>query len=104
MFRNLWMETALLVASVSFAPPQDRRTRIRVDHYAIDAEIQPRTQSLAAKATVRFVPLEDNINSAVFELNNALNVSRVVDGKGKQVPASRSQQDFTVRLSFDEPL
>ena len=41
---------------------------------------------------------------ASFELNNALNVSRVVDGQGKQIPASRNQQDFTVRLSFDQPL
>ena len=35
------------------------------------------TQTLAAKAAVRFVPLDDNINSATFELNNALNVSHV---------------------------
>jgi len=28
----------------------------------------------------------------------------VVDGTGKQIPASRNQQDFTVRLSFDQPL
>src|SRR4029077_1733938 len=38
------------------------------------------------------------------ELNNALNVSRVVDAQGKQITASRNQQDFTVRLSFDQPL
>ena len=43
-------------------------------------------------------------HSATFELNNALNVSRVVDAKGKQIPASRNQQDSTVRLSFDQPL
>ena len=28
----------------------------------------------------------------------------VVDGAGKQIQASRNQQDFTVRLSFDQPL
>ena len=44
------------------------------------------------------------ITSASFELNNALNVSQVVDDQGKQIPASRNQQDFTVRLSFDQPL
>src|ERR1017187_8191585 len=62
------------------------------------------TLSLVAKATVRFVPLDDNITSANFELNNALNVSRVVDDAGKQLQASRNQQDFSVRLSFDQPL
>ncbi len=83
---------------------QDRRSRIDVEQYTIDAEVSPDTQSLTAKASVRFMPLDDNITSATFELNNALNVSRVVDDKGKQIPASRNQQDFTVRLSFDQPL
>ena len=38
-------------------------------------------------------PLDDNITSAAFELNNALNVSKVVDDKGKQIPgvAQRSR-------------
>jgi hypothetical protein len=75
-----------------------------VEQYTIDAEVSPNAQSLAAKAVVRFTPLDDNITSAAFELNNALNVSRVVDDQGKQIPASRNQQDFTVRLSFEQPL
>ena len=75
-----------------------------MEQYTIDAEVSPQHQSLTAKASVRFMPLDDNITSASFELNNALNVSRVVDEKGKQIPASRNQQDFTVRLSFDQPL
>jgi aminopeptidase N len=94
-----------MLAAVAAAPAQDtRRARIDVDHYAIDAEINPDTQSLSAKTTVRFTPQDDNVTSAVFELNNALNVSRVVDEAGRQIPASRNQQDFTVRLSFDRPL
>lgn len=103
MFRNVWSGLALL-AVASVAGAQERRARIDVDHYTINAEVQPRTQSLSANVTVRFTPLDDNITAANFELNNALNVSRVVDGQGKQIPASRSQQDFTIRLSFDQPL
>ena len=94
----------LLLAGSLVAPGQERRNRIHVNAYAIDAEVSPNTQSLNAKVTVQFVPLDDNSNSASFELNNALNVSKVVDDKGKQIPASRSQQDFTVRLNFDAPL
>jgi hypothetical protein len=95
----------LLAAGVS-APAQERRStsRIHVDQYTIDAEISPNTQSIDAKAAVQFVPLDDGVTSAVFELNNALNVSKVVDSAGKQIQASRDQQDFTVRLSFDQPL
>jgi tetratricopeptide (TPR) repeat protein len=103
MYRNLWI-TLALVAAAAPAPAQERRSRIDVEHYVINAEINENTQTLAAKVAVRFVPLEDNVTAATFELNNALNVSRVVDDGGRQIPASRSQQDFTVRLNFDQPL
>jgi hypothetical protein len=93
-----------LLAAAALPAQQERRNRIDVISYAIDAEVQPATQSLTAKTTVQFMPLDDNTTSIAFELNNALNVSRVVDAAGKQIPASRSQQDFTVRLSFDQPL
>jgi len=109
MFRNRLLAPILTLAltlalGASAAWSQDRRSRIDVEQYTIDAEVSPAAQSLTAKASVRFVPLDDNIASAAFELNNALNVSRVVDDKGKQIPASRNQQDFTVRLSFEQPL
>ena len=114
MFRNLRLCAAapvavslLLLAWPLAAPAQEGRrnsNRIDVDAYAIDAEVAPNTQTLTAKVTIRFVPLDDNITSPTFELNNALSVSRVVDDKGRQIPASRNQQDFTVRLNFDTPL
>ncbi|MEJ7609374.1 MAG: hypothetical protein WKF37_24645 [Bryobacteraceae bacterium] len=74
-----------------------------VEHYVIDAEINPTAQTLSATAQVRFVP-QDSTSAASFELNNGLNVSRIVDGGGRQIPASRNQQDFSVRLSFPDPL
>ena len=105
MFRNYTLAAVLALSlGASAAWTQDRRSRIDVELYTIDAEVSPAAQSLSAKASVRFVPLDDNITAASFELNNALNVSRVVDDKGKQIPASRNQQDFTVRLSFEQPL
>jgi aminopeptidase N len=105
MFRNRKFALVLTLAlGASAARAQDRRSRIDVEQYTIDAEVSPAAQTLTAKATVRFTPLDDNITSAAFELNNALNVSRVVDAAGKQIQASRNQQDFTVRLSFEQPL
>src|SRR5437899_3725874 len=107
MFRNVWMMAAWIMVALgasTTAPAQERRSRIDVEHYVINAEINENTQTLAAKTAVRFVPLEDNVTSAAFELNNALNVSRVTDDGGRQIPASRSQPDFTIRLNFDQPL
>jgi Peptidase family M1 domain len=104
MFRNLGIGLAIITAAGSLASAQERRPRIDVQRYVINAEVQPRTQALSGVVTVEFTPLDDNTSSAIFELNNALSVSKVVDAGGKQIPASRSQQDFSVRLSFDQPL
>ncbi len=83
---------------------ESKSSRIDVDNYAIDAEINPRTQTLTANVKVRFIPLDNDLSSASFELNNAFTVSRVVDDSGRQIPASRSGQDFSVHLSFPAPL
>jgi hypothetical protein len=98
------MKIALMLAALAAgSQAQDRRGRIAVESYTIDAEVQPATQSLMATASVRYVPLDNNTSSASFELNNALNVSKVVDDKGHPINFSRNQQDFTVRLNFDSP-
>jgi hypothetical protein len=94
----------LTLGALSLAAQERRGPRLDVDAYAIDAEVTPNTQTLNAKVTLRFVPLDDNFTNATFELNNALNVSRVVDDKGKEIQSSRNQQDFTIRLTFDTPL
>jgi hypothetical protein len=107
-FRALSGALALSVALAAafLAPAQERRAgpQIDVQAYTIEAEIAPAAQSLSAKAEVRFVPLVESLASATFELNNALNISRVVDAQGKQIPAARNQADFSVRLAFDPPL
>jgi hypothetical protein len=99
----LWVALALapLVAA------QDRGSkgsRIDVDNYTIDAEVNPRTQTIAANVKVRFIPLDNDISTASFDLNGALNVSRVVDDSGHQISASRSGQEMAVRVSFAAPL
>src|SRR5260370_10520119 len=101
MFERISVTLLLLAVA---AQAQERKTRIDVDRYAIDADINQRTQSLAAKAAVRFTPLDDNTSSVAFELNNALNVSKVLDEQNREIPSSRAQQDFTVHLNFNQPL
>ena len=101
MFERISVTLLLLAVA---AQAQERKTRIDVDRYIIDADINQRTQSLAVKAAVRFTPLDDSTSSATFELNNALNVSKVLDEQNREIPSSRSQQDFTVHLNFNQPL
>jgi len=112
MSRKLPLPTLALLAFAALlaivpARSQERSTasgRIDIDHYKIDAEINPRTQSLTATVEAHFSAVDNNVSTVAFELNNALNVSRVVDDAGRQIPASRSQQDYTLRLTFPEPL
>ena len=100
----------ILLAAMLLGPllsAQDRgikRGRIDVDNYNIDAEVNPRTQALTANVKVRFVAMDNDISSLSFELNNALNVSRVVDESGHEIQTSRSSQDFSVRLSLPAAL
>jgi len=90
---------ALLVVASATAQ-DDKRARIDVENYTIDAQINPDTQTLTARAAVRFIPLDDQTNAVTFELNNALTISRITDEKGQNLQSSRSQQDNTVRVTF----
>jgi len=104
MFRKTLLAVLALAPMLAAQDKGGKSGRIDVDNYAIDAEINPRTQTLTASVKVRFIPLDNDVSSASFELNNAFNVSRVVDDSGRQIPASRSSQDFSVHLTFPAPL
>ncbi|MFN7921500.1 MAG: M1 family aminopeptidase [Bryobacteraceae bacterium] len=95
---------ALFAAAVPLAAQQERRTRIDVEHVQIEAEINPRTQSLAAAATIRFQPVDDQTYSVTFDLNNSLQIQRAVDGAGRDIGTARDAKTHTVRLNFPEAL
>jgi len=91
--------TILLLTLAGCVWGQEKPSRIQVQKYTIDADVNPRTQAIAATAKISFTPLE-NANDAVFELNNALTVSKVVDGQGQTLESSRNPQDFTLKVAF----
>src|SRR5580700_7445369 len=87
-------------AAVAFAQSSGQASHIDVDNYTIDAQINPSTQTINAHVVVRFVSLDDQANSATFELNNNLNISQITDAKGNTLNSSRNQADNTVRVTF----
>jgi len=95
-----FIAVAVMAVTAVAQAQEDKRTRIDVESYTIDAQVNPDTQTLSARAAVRFTPLDDQTNTATFELNNNLTISRIVDGKGQAIQASRNQQDNSVRLTF----
>jgi hypothetical protein len=105
---GLYVLGALLAAAPAVAQQrgnqesnqEGKRAGIDVDNYTIDVQINPDTQTLTARAAVRFVPLDDQIGSVTFELNNALAISRIVDNQGQTLQSSRNQSDNTVRVTL----
>jgi tetratricopeptide (TPR) repeat protein len=79
------------------------RARLRVDDYQIEAELSPHLHQITARAKVKFTALQD-LNVAVFELNNALRVTRVLDANNKPLNAEHLTQDFTVRVPLADGL
>ena len=85
-----WSTTAFAAAE---------KIRVHVDDYVIDAQLQPVTHKLQARAKVKFTSLED-LATATFELNNALRVVKVTDEKGQEMQVERVSQDNTVRVAL----
>ena len=55
-FRSLAAVLPGLFLLAGMAQGQERKSRIDVENYVVDVDVNQRTQSLAAKAAVRFVP------------------------------------------------
>ncbi|HKR29786.1 MAG TPA: hypothetical protein VJT08_04890, partial [Terriglobales bacterium] len=89
--------------ALTLAASAAEKPRIEVNDYVIDADLAPKTHHITAKAKVKFTALDD-ISTAVFELNNALRVTRVTTEAGKVLPTERVTQDYTVRVSLPDGL
>jgi aminopeptidase N/predicted negative regulator of RcsB-dependent stress response len=94
----------LFLTSVADRPAlAAEKTRLRVDDYQIDVELLPQTHKLAARATVKVTALED-LNVAVFQLNNALRITKLTDANNKPLTPERNTQDSTVRFALNSGL
>lgn len=91
---SLALSLVVLLAIPSWAA---EKARLRVDDYQIQAELNPHLHQITARAKVKFTALQD-LSVAVFELNNDLRVTRVLDEKNQTLSAERITQDSTVRV------
>src|SRR3984957_16213791 len=91
--------TLLLVVLAAMPSRAAEKTRLRVDDYKVDRELDPHSHQITARAKVKFTALQD-LSVAVFELNNDLRVTKVSDEKNQPLSAERVTQDSTVRVSL----
>src|SRR5947209_5119734 len=94
---------ALFGVAVLLGQSTEKRPRLDVQQYTITADINPRTQSVAATAKISFKPI-DETNTLVFELNNALRVSKATDSRGASLAFTHNDSDFTTSISLASPL
>ena len=95
----------LALASCSAAMAQDRgRQRVDIVNYTITAEIQPAKQSITASAKIDLTPVDSTVSVVTLDLNNALNLGRVTDAAGRQIPTSQSRNENKFSINFPEPL
>jgi aminopeptidase N len=93
----------LAVLCVSLGASAAEKARIQVDSYVIDVDLMPQTHRLTAKAKVTFTATDD-INTAIFELHNAMRVNKVLDAAGKPLTSERVTQDSTIRVPLPSGL
>jgi len=101
--RKRTLGCVLFCLAAALAAPAAEKPRIRVDDYAISAELVPASHKLLAHARVKFTALED-LSIATFELHNALRVTKVTDAQGRVLNAERVTQDSTVRVALPDGL
>ncbi|MGH9670914.1 MAG: M1 family aminopeptidase [Terriglobales bacterium] len=101
--RTRTLGCVLFCLVLAVGAPAAEKPRIRVEDYAISAELMPFGHKLLAHARVKFTALDD-ISIATFELHNALRVTRVTDASGRTLSAERVTQDSTVRVALPDGL
>ena len=79
------------------------RPELNITGYVITADIDPASGKLSATADVTFTPIVD-LTSAVFELNNGLNVTKLTDATGAALNSERLTTNSTVHVTLPAPL
>lgn len=92
-----------VLASSALPAVGQGRTRLDVEKYIIQAELEPREHMLRARASIQFTPQEDALN-VTFELNNNMGAPKITDAGGKPLTAQRIPQEGAVRVHFERPL
>ena len=101
---SLWGVAALVGAflgagamGVSAHAQRFGRASLNITGYVIDAELDPSTHSLTAKAVVAFVP-PPNQDVVTFGFHPALKVTKITDENGKELDGERTA-DGSIRVT-----
>lgn len=97
---HLSLCTLLLCAGVTFAAPV--RPQVQATGYVINATVDPATNKLTATVAVTLTALED-VSQITLELNNGLQITKLVDAAQHQLTPERLTTNSTVRIPLTTP-
>lgn len=98
MLKRLSTVVLAVVAIVNAHAAVPLRPQVDVTGYVIHADLDPSTGKLSATAVVTFTALDD-LNVAVFGLNNALQIATVSNAAHANLTFERNVTDSTVRVT-----
>ena len=97
MLKNLFTAMLALSTLASAHGAVPLRPQIDVTGYVIHADLDPAKGTLSATAVVTFTALED-LNAAIFGLNNALEVTSISDATHPNLAYERNVTDSTIQV------
>lgn len=99
--RSLFLLLFPAAFSVAHAAPS--RVPLQINSYVINADLDPAANKLTATVAVNFTALDD-LTAATFELNNGLQLTRLVDAAKKPLQSERLSTNSTVRVNLPTAL
>ncbi len=94
----------LLFAASTVTAQSNRAAAVNVEHYNITAEVNPRTQTLAATAEIRITAVDDRILTIPMDFNEALTVKEATDESGNRIGVTKGPGEFQVTVALPKPL
>ena len=74
---------------------------IRIQHYVLEAELQPAAHEIKGKAQIRFAASED-IRTVELELNHNLFPTKLTNEQGETLSAQRTSSDLTLLVQLGQ--
>ena len=109
LFRSAWSLAApalMVVCLASLCVPlmaAPARVPLHITGYVITADLDPANNKLTATAVVSFTALDD-LNTASFELNNGLQITKLTDAAHHALDSERLSTNSTVRVALTNPI
>ncbi len=94
----------LFLAASTVSAQTNRSAAVNVEHYNINAEINPRTQALSATVEIRITAVDDRVITIPLDFNDALSVKEATDETGAKLGVTKGPNEFQISVALPRPI